>query len=167
MIVSSGKRISLRQMKMDDAQAVFNYRSDSETNRYQGWIPENIEEVNEFIENRIAKEINIPATWFQFVIIRKENDEVIGDIGVHFIEGKNDTVEIGCTIAKNYHGNGYAIEALDAIIDFLYGEFGKKKIIAEIEQGNDKAVRLIERLGFERISQTEEGLIIFDRVFFE
>ena len=51
---------------------------------YQGWIPNTINDVEGFI-GKISKQINEPKTWFQFVIIEKETQKIIGDIGIHFI----------------------------------------------------------------------------------
>ena len=36
---------------------VFEYRTDKETNKYQGWIPENVNDVETFI-GKVAKQIN-------------------------------------------------------------------------------------------------------------
>ena len=48
---------------------VFEYRANKETNKYQGWIPENVNDVETFI-GKLAKQINEPETWFQFSVLR-------------------------------------------------------------------------------------------------
>lgn len=79
-------RLILRPINLTDAESIFRYRSDRITNRYQGWIPENIEDVRDFIKNRVSSTINENGTWFQFVIICKAAGEIIGDIGLHFFD---------------------------------------------------------------------------------
>jgi RimJ/RimL family protein N-acetyltransferase len=72
------ERLRLRSVRLDDAEAIFKYRSDSITNQYKGWIPESLNDVHSFI-NKVSPEINIVDTWYQFVITKKENNELIGD----------------------------------------------------------------------------------------
>lgn len=76
------ERLILRPVVEQNAKAIFNYRSDSITNKYQGWIPESIEDVHGFLK-KISSKINIDNTWFQFVIIDIEKSDVIGDSGIH------------------------------------------------------------------------------------
>lgn len=91
------KRTILRPIEPKDNKQVFSYRSDSETNKYQGWIPSNLDDVNEFISKNPHK-INLPKTWFQLVIIDKSTHKIIGDIGLHFMDCDNFQSEIGCTL---------------------------------------------------------------------
>ncbi len=144
----SSDRILLRPIVPDDAAAIFKYRSDAETNRFQGWIPAILEEVHHFIEHRIAKTFNLPDTWVQFAIILKSNGELIGDIGVHFTGSQNEQIELGCTLHKIQQGNGYAREALQKLIEFLFVEHEKEKLIAFIHPENSSSIRLFEGLGF-------------------
>ena len=37
--------------------------------KYQGWIPDNVNDVETFI-GKVAKQINEPETWFQFSVLR-------------------------------------------------------------------------------------------------
>ncbi len=102
------KRTILRPIESTDNEQIFSYRSDYNTNKYQGWIPSNLEDVNEFI-SRNPTEFNKPESWFQLVIINKETDKIIGDIGIHFIDSENFQCEIGCTLSKihSHHTNAH------------------------------------------------------------
>ncbi len=55
------ERLLIRDLTLDDKQAVFNYRSDAEANKFQSWIPETLEDVEQFIE-RNNKEFNQPES---------------------------------------------------------------------------------------------------------
>ena len=151
------ERLILRPVVEQDAKAIFNYRSDSITNKYQGWIPESIEDVHGFFK-KISSEINIDDTWFQFVIINIEKSDVIGDLGIHFLE--DEQAEIGCTLAKQEHGKGYATEALKSAMDFLFNELNKHRIIGSIDPQNIKSIGLVERLGFRKEAHFKESILI-------
>ncbi len=144
MIIETERTI-LRPIEANDNKQVFSYRSDFETNKYQGWIPSTLDDVDVFISKNPSK-INIPDTWFQLVIINKITDEIIGDIGVHFID--NTECEIGCTLGIANHGSGFASEALGATIDFLFNTLNKNKITASIDPLNKGSISLVHRLGF-------------------
>jgi len=76
-------------MAQSDSKEIFSYRSNKIVNRFQGWIPNSIEDVEDFIENRISSQINQENSWFQFVILTKDENQIIGDIGMHFISKDN------------------------------------------------------------------------------
>ncbi len=153
-------RLLLRPIHLADASGVFQYRSNHLVNRYQGWIPETIADVNDFIVNRVSPVINEPGTWFQFVIIIQDTGELVGDIGVHVSAENNFQVELGITLNEVFQGNGYATEALREIISYLFNQLGKRRIIASIDPRNLRSVSLFERLGFRREAHFRESLFI-------
>ncbi|MCP4181531.1 MAG: GNAT family N-acetyltransferase [bacterium] len=151
------ERLLLRPAEAHDAKAIFKYRSDSETNKYQGWIPKTIEDVHNFLK-KISPEIDIAETWFQFVIIEIETSEIIGDLGLHFLD--DEQAEIGCTLRKEKHRKGYATEALKSAIDFLFNKLNKHRIIGSLDPQNTKSIGLLERLGFRKEAHFKESLLI-------
>ena len=153
------ERLVIRPIQFNDKINVFEYRSDVETNKYQGWIPRTIDDV-EFFINGIAKQINIPETWFQFVLIEKKSQKIIGDLGVHFWDKQNKQVEIGCTLNKKFHSIGYASEAVRRIIDFLFIELKKHRITVSIDPSNENSIRLVERIGFRKEAHFVESLFV-------
>jgi RimJ/RimL family protein N-acetyltransferase len=144
------ERLLMRPIQPEDSGSVFSYRSNAVINQYQGWIPKTLDDVHDFILNLTSSEINVPNTWFQFVIIKNDNDELIGDIGIHFHKSDGSQVELGCTLNHKYHGKGYAYEAITAIINYIFDDLGKRRIIASIDLRNHPSIRLIERLGFSK-----------------
>ena len=153
------KRLILRPITLDDKDEIFEYRCDKETNKYQGWIPETVDDVETFI-GKIAKQINEPETWFQFVIIEKETQKIIGDLGIHFFDNENKQVEIGCTLNKDFQNQGYATESVKRVIDYLFKELNKHRIITSIDPDNMNSIRLVERIGFRKEAHFVESLFI-------
>ena len=153
------KRLKLRPITLNDKNEILEYRSDKQTNKYQGWIPETIDDVVTFIE-KTAKEINEPGTWFQLVIIEKETQKIIADLGIHFFDNENKQVEIGCTLNKDFQNKGYATESLKRVIDYLFNELHKHRIITSIDPNNKNSLRLVERIGFRKEAHFVESLFI-------
>jgi RimJ/RimL family protein N-acetyltransferase len=153
-------RLLLRPIRLDDAEAVFTYRSDLITNQYQGWIPKTIHDVYDFIEKRVTSTIDVVNTWYQLVITRKKDGELIGDIGIHFLDSDKKQVEIGYTLDKNQHGKGYATEAVTEIINYLFNELNKRRIITSMDPRNIKSIKLVERLGFRKEAHFKESIFM-------
>ena len=154
-------RLYLRAIKPEDTHAVFAYRSDAETNRFQGFVPKTLDEVSAFIA-RNPSEFNLPETWFQLIMIEKETDEIIGDIGVHFADVENQQCEFGCTIRKESHGKGFATEAMTTLINYLFNTLKKHRIYASVDPKNTASIKLLERLGFRKEAHHTQSLLIND-----
>jgi len=153
------ERLILRGLKPDDTEAVFKYRSDAQTNRYQGWIPQTHEDTRRFI-SKLASEIDQYNSWFQFGILKKDNGELIGDLGVHFFDVDKFQVEIGCTLAKSQHGKGFAREALSATIRYLFRDLNKRRIICSIDPRNVNSIKMVEALGFRKEAHFRQSILI-------
>lgn len=153
------ERLIIKPITIGDKDEIFEYRRDTETNKYQGWIPETIEDVEVFIGNT-SKQINVPETWFQFVIVDKETQKIVGDLGIHFIDPENEQAEIGCTLNKDYQNKGFATESVRKVIDYLFKELNKHRIIASIDPENKNSIRLVERIGFRKEAHFVESLFI-------
>lgn len=139
--------LQLRPVAPQDAKAILSYRSDAEANKYQSAILESLNDVYDFIDS-CSSEFNEEDTWFQLVIIHTESEEIIGDVGIHFLD--ESQVEIGCTIAKHMQQKGYATETLITVIDFLFQQMKKHRIIASTDPRNTACIKLLERLSFRK-----------------
>jgi RimJ/RimL family protein N-acetyltransferase len=157
-------RLHIRPVKVDDSKAMFKYRSHAETNEFLSLRPKSENDVKEFIK-KTNSQINIEGSWFQFVLIEKNSNSLIGDIGIHFIEDGSDNkqVEIGYTLDKDYRGKGFATEALRVVIDYLFKDLNKHRISASIDPKNSASIKLIERLGFRKEAHFVESLFFHDQ----
>lgn len=153
------QRLKIRPIQMEDKVDLFEYRSDPETFKHLSVVPEKLEDIENFIKNS-SIDINIPGTWFQFVIILKGKNKLIGDVGVHFLDtdSTNQQVEIGYTLNRNFRGQGFAYETLTEIIDYLFISLHKHRIIASIDPSNFASIKLIEKLGFRKEAHFRKSL---------
>jgi RimJ/RimL family protein N-acetyltransferase len=132
----------------EDKSDIFEYRSDRETNRYQGWIPKSPDDVDVFF-SRLSAEPNIPDSWFQMMLVDKESGLIIGDLGMHFSDDLKQA-EIGCTLNKTYQGKGFATEALTRVVDYLFNNLEKHRVFASVHPENTSSIKLLGRLGFRK-----------------
>nr|WP_170164369.1 GNAT family protein [Mobilisporobacter senegalensis] len=141
-------RLFIRTLGMQDRDDFFRYRSMPEIFKYQSWQPKDIGEIEEFIKENIEICPNTSNTWMQLAICL-EDGQLIGDMGIHFMEDDYQ-VEIGYTLSTEFQGNGYAREAVSAIIDYLFYELKKHRITASVDPDNTKSIKLLEKVGFRK-----------------
>ncbi len=153
------ERLIIRPITTTDNKQIFNYRSDSETNKYQGFVPLVLSEVDKWIKKNPVK-INQPESWFQLVIIEKQSNQLIGDVGIHFIGDDGFQCELGCTLSKEQQGKGFATEAMKVTIDYLFNSLNKHRIIGALDPKNNDSIRLLERLNFRKEAHFKESLLI-------
>lgn len=96
----------------------------------------------------MAAAFNEPGTWFQFGLRRKSDRKLIGDLGVHFLETDDRLSEVGVTVAPDMQNQGFASEALVAVVGYLFGTLHKHRVAASIDPGNHASRRMLEKTGF-------------------
>lgn len=141
-------RLLIRTLQMKDKEDFFQYRSMPEIYQYQSWRPKHIKEIEEFIIKNNAVCLNSQNTWLQLAVCLKEG-QMIGDIGIHFLEDDYQ-IEIGYTLSPEYQGNGYALEAVKAVMNFAFTDLKKHRIIASVDPDNIQSIKLLERIGFRK-----------------
>jgi RimJ/RimL family protein N-acetyltransferase len=144
------RRLVLRPLCIDDAEAIHRYRSDPAVARFQTWGSRGVEEIRDFIEEQSAIDVGVPGTWYQLALCPVEGGPAIGDCGLRFPADKNAEVEFGITLDPEHQGLGLARETLTAVFDLLFHRLGKHRIIGIADARNAPSIRLMQRLGMRR-----------------
>src|SRR3990172_6921054 len=107
-------RLRLRHSVMEDAEAIFaEYAQDAEVTKYLTWRPTgNIEDTREHL--RTSATAWKEGKAFQWVILRKEDDQLLGAVGVR-VDGHK--VELGYVLARRFWGKRYMTEAVRAVVN--------------------------------------------------
>ncbi len=140
-------RLLLRRFQDSDLPAILAYRSDPEVARYQGWELAGEDSLRTLVTEMKTMPFGRPKLWFQLAIEHKASGRMIGDIGLKFNRETNQS-EIGYTLARSYHRQGLASEAVGRVLDFLFDEVGLHRVIALVDCRNDRSIALLERLNF-------------------
>jgi RimJ/RimL family protein N-acetyltransferase len=154
------KRLKLRLVDIHDHKVIYAYRSQPGGNKYQLWKPASLEEVDRFITSGIVREPNIPNTWLQLAIVLLDTNDLLGDLGIHFLPIDRDQVEIGITIAPQYQRNGYATEALTLTFEYIFNRLGKHRIIASLDPENLACMQLMEKMKMRKEAHFKKSLFV-------
>ena len=146
-------RLRLREVRTDDAPALFAIHSDPQVMRYwsyPAWTQAAQAEQKVADIQRQRRELDI-LVW---TIADAGTDRLIGTSAVFAIDLAQGRAEIGYSLHRDWHGRGLASETLRLILRYLFDELGLRRIEADADPRNAASCRLLEKLGFVR-----EGLL--------
>lgn len=137
-------RLALRQLRDDDAPALFPVLSDPEVMTWWSSGPHaSPAETADYVKGNAAE-----GQGFLCWAITAGDDTALG--WVILIDGKPDVKEIGYILRRDRWGGGIAREAVARVIDHGFGEMGLRRIFADSDPENAGSIALLERLGFQR-----------------
>lgn len=147
-------KISIRNLKVNDANTLYKIYSDKEAMKYRGSKPmETVEEAKEFINTQELLKGKI-LTIRKGVESLKEN-ELIGTIMYRFNEDNKKECEIGYSIGRKFWGKGFGKEIVKVILETLEKNRAIEKVIAWSNKENVASIKILEQNGFERIEQDD------------
>lgn len=137
-------RLVLRQLRDDDAAALFPVLSDPEVMTWWSSGPHiSPAETEAYVKGNAAE-----GQGYLCWAITAGDDAALG--WVILIDGKPDVKEIGYILRRDRWGSGIAREAVTRVIDHGFGEMGLRRIFADTDPENPGSIGLLERLGFQR-----------------
>lgn len=144
-------RLRLRRLAASDLQAFQAYRGDPELGRYQGWQTMDDAAALAFLLDVAVCAFCAPGSWFQLGIARREDDRLVGDIGIH-LHADGRSAEIGFTLARAAQGRGLATEAVRAALDLVWAHTTAERVLGVTDTRNAASVRLLQRVGLRPFS---------------
>lgn len=146
------QRLHIRDLKEEDVDDFLVYRSNPAVTQYQGFDIMDRAQAFAFIQSNAQKPFDQPDEWKQFAIVENNTQRLIGDCALHFFGHENKIAEIGMTISHLHQQKGYAKEAMQVLIHFLFEQKNVLRIHETTDAENIAAMELLKSLGF-----TQEG----------
>jgi len=162
-------RLTLRGHRLDDFAECVAMWSDPDVTRYIGGRP--------FTEEEIwTRLLRYAGHWaligFGYWIVRETaTDRFVGEVG--FAEYRRDIVpsitgapELGWVLVPAAQGQGYATEAVRAVIAWGETHFDPARTVCLIDPRNVPSLRVAEKAGFKEFARAlykNQSTIIFDR----
>lgn len=138
----------VRSFERKDLARFAEYRAQESVARYQSWNDYTYQDAVRLFEGMDYSNFGNEGEWYQLAIVNSETDELVGDLAVHFIDEQQ--IEVGFTIRPENQKQGVATEALSALLDYLFTELSKHRVIATTDVANESSISLLEKLGFRR-----------------
>lgn len=139
-------RARLREVRLEDAEALLDIYADPQAVRYLGRPPQTLEQV----QTRVSKMIEDigrgeAAFW---VLTDPGADGAVAYLGFFRWDVPHQSAELGYVLARTRWGQGLMREVLPTLVRHGFEALGLHRMEARIDPGNDASIRLVERLGF-------------------
>ncbi len=143
------ERLRIQPLAMGDIDTFVQYRQDPHIARFQSWdCSYSRDQAIELIQSQLGFVTPDLGDWLQLAIHLSISNAHIGDLAIHRVANQDGVFELGFTIATQYQRQGYAKEAVRALIEFLRAEAGATRAIATTDSRNISSIRLLESMNF-------------------
>jgi [ribosomal protein S5]-alanine N-acetyltransferase len=149
-ILFTTARLKIRNLIESDLDALYQYRSNPEVVKYQGFDTFNLKQAKAFIEEQTNKKYMLPGEWIQFGIEHISTKQLVGDCAIHLHNTDSRIAETGITISHLHQRMGYGKETILGMIHFLFTEKDIHRIIETVDVENHACIKLMESVGFRR-----------------
>ena len=145
------KRITIRRYQNGDGEAIYDLAERNGNCKHLAGTADDVAGLKS-VEEAETKALKHRAEWVnrdRFVAGIWLQDQFVGEIWIEPVNWEVPSFEIGWFIDKGLEGKGFAYEAADACIKFIFNELKAHKIIAKTSDTNLRSSKLAERLGFD------------------
>jgi RimJ/RimL family protein N-acetyltransferase len=138
------ERLILRAPRFEDAKAIAMLANDRRIAENTARIPHpyKVSDAEAFVAA-----LDEPGAELAFVITAADNSTVIGGCGIGALEGQ--APELGYWLGVPYWGQGFATEAVRAVIDYAFEDARHEFLNAGARVTNPTSRRVLEKCGFQ------------------
>lgn len=153
-------RLHLRAYTAGDVDSFTALRDDPDVARLQNWqLPWRREQSERFIAS--LSDQPTADGWWHVAVCAREGGQHIGDVCFGFTFGLR-SAEIGFSFRPEFQGQGYAFEAADALVAWLFDTVAPTRIWGMLHPDNHPSAVLLERLGMRFEGHTKSSFWLGD-----
>lgn len=156
--VLATERLVLRELRVDDAEALYPLFSDVDMMRYWGEPHDSPARTAAMVTSII--DAYRACTGIEWGVTLTATGELIGKVCHHRLMKPHFRSEIGYILAKQHWSNGFVHEAMRAIIAFGFDTMKLHSIEAQLDPNNERSARVLERLGFVKEAHLTENYFV-------
>jgi ribosomal-protein-alanine N-acetyltransferase len=144
------ERLKLRLVVMADLEAIHLLHQLAETDQYNTLgIPKDLEETNVIVDGWINDHLKRTVKNYTFAV-ELEKGGFIGLVSLKLSSSKFNSAEIWYKINVDFWNQGYATEAIRAVIRFGFSQLKLHRIEAGCAVENLASIRVLEKAGMTR-----------------
>jgi len=161
-----GDRIYLSPMQAEDAETYVKWLSDP-------CVTDGLGSSSRVLSVDAEKEwIKSNASTQQFAIVRKVDDQLIGNCGLHQIDQMRQCAEAGLFIGdEENRGKGFGAEVLNLLLAHAFDTLNLNNVMLRVFAFNERAIRCYENVGFHEMGRRRQSYFVrgkfHDEVFMD
>jgi ribosomal-protein-alanine N-acetyltransferase len=155
--VLRSERLVLRELREDDARALFAVRSDAEVMRLVR-RPLARSEEDALAVIRLVAQQRAERSSLHWAITRPDDDTLIGMIGLWRFIPEHFRAELGYLLARSHWGQGLMSEAVNAAVEHAFHTLELHSVEAHTNPANAGSIRVLEKCGFTQEAHFRENV---------
>jgi len=92
-------------------------------------------------------------------------NELVGMLGLHYIDWSNQTTEIGYWLSEHVQGKGIMTRAVEGLVSYCYDELNLNRVVIRAAVENGKSRAIPERLQFKQEGVQREAQQIREKYY--
>ena len=149
------ERLCLRQVELEEARALLQGRADPARPWAAGYpIQGTLVAVEAFVRS-VESGVRL-GPYGVYQLVRGDDGQVVGDIGFHGPPNADKAVTVGYGLAPAARGQGYATEALRALVAWALDQPEVERVEADTTHANLPSQRVMERAGMRLYDKSEQ-----------
>jgi RimJ/RimL family protein N-acetyltransferase len=138
----------LRPLERSDLDEVLAYYSLPDVQRYLDWkARDKTEAKSAFDAMRRQTRLTRPGDTLTLGIVRKTDGRLMGHVSLRWTDATAQQAEIRFALAPPFRRNGYATEALRAVLTHAFDAQRLHRIFARTDGRNEASAKLLKSLG--------------------
>ncbi len=152
----------LREFVESDLDAMLAYKWDPRYLQFyeQSRRDKTIDDARKLLDRFLEWQTEEPRIKFQLAITERDDDRLIGNVGIRKAKVEASDAEMGCELAPEYWNRGYATEATRAMLQFGFEELGLHRVWAATMAANMGARHVLDKLGMTLEGELRETTLL-------
>jgi RimJ/RimL family protein N-acetyltransferase len=151
-----GELVILREEREQDILTLAALRNDLETQAWSKTLPPDYTEAM-YARRYQDREFSYDRDDGRFIIVSKETGDFAGTILYTGLQPRWSAT-IGIMVEKKFWGSGFAYDAQEVMLKFMFQELGLRVIRLYTHSGNERALRLAQKSGFRVSSRQRQSV---------
>lgn len=141
-----GGRVFLRPLEPEDLETTHGWYQDGEFRRIMGEPPRSLAQRRRRYDEQLGGHGD---TFFSFAVCRLDDGRMVGRMDLFHIDRVNGSAAFGIGIGvPEDRGQGYGPDAVNALVDFCFGELRLERVWLVTDEDNLHAQATYRRCGF-------------------
>jgi RimJ/RimL family protein N-acetyltransferase len=150
----SSQRLSLRELAVDDVDAVFAIYGDAEATEHLSFEPRTREEVGQIVARSITSATTEPRSEYALAVIRRATDTLIGYGRLALDPHQQRAATIGFALRPEAWGVGYGLETVRLLLGLAFEDLGLHRVWGARSPLNEASSKTMTAAGM-----AQEGII--------
>ena len=151
------RRLVIRPYHSGDAYSLLRYHGRADVCRYLLNEPWTLDDAREVVHTRVSRRSIADGA---VALVVEYKGRVVGNMAAWLVDGTDHTAELGWVFSPDFAGQGFATEAVTALVELVFADPRLHRVIAQMDSRNERSARLAERIKMRQEAHFRQNLWI-------